>query len=102
MRSSGHAASRRRGAQRRNGDAPMVSRRVALGAAVGVGAVAISGVSYVASAKESDPGAIAGPLVVHVKDLKSGRLEMFVAGGRIEVRDKDLAAKLVRAAAKHR
>jgi hypothetical protein len=82
----------------------LVSRRTALTAAVGVGAtVAISSVTYVASAAE-DPsdGKVRGPVVAHVLDLKSGRLEIFTDGGRIEVKDKDLAARLVRAAAKVR
>jgi hypothetical protein len=78
-----------------------VSRRVALGAAVGVSAAAITSVSYVASAKEEKPGPVQGPLVVHVKDLRTGSMDVFTAGGRVEVRDKDLAAKLVRAASKH-
>jgi hypothetical protein len=84
-----------------NGSKPLVSRRVALTAAVGVTAtVAVTGVSYVASAKERKSEPVHGPLVVHVKDLPSGRLEIFTAGGRLEVKDKDLATRLVRAAAK--
>jgi hypothetical protein len=84
----------------RHASGPRVSRRVALGAAVGVSAAAITSVSYVASAKEDKPADVHGPLVVHVKDLRSGTLEIFTAGGRHEVKDKELAAKLVRAAAK--
>jgi hypothetical protein len=81
---------------------PLVSRRTALTAAVGIGAtVAISSVTYIASAKEDPSNAnVQGPLVVHVSDLASGRLEIFTAGRRIEVKDKDLAAQLVRAAVK--
>jgi hypothetical protein len=73
---------------------------VALGAAVGVSAAAITSVSYVASAKEEKPGPVHGPLVIHVKDAHTGTLEVFTAGGRVEVKDKELAAKLIRAAAK--
>ncbi len=71
-------------------------------AAVGIGAtVAITGVTYVASASEDASGLkIEGPLVVIVRDLASGRLEIFTAGRRIEIKDKDLAAKLARAAVK--
>lgn len=81
---------------------PLVSRRTALTAAVGVGVtVAITSVTYVASAKEdSGNTTVAGPLVVRVLDLASGRLEIFTAGKRTEIKDKDLATQLVRAAAK--
>jgi hypothetical protein len=79
-----------------------MSRRTALTAAVGIGAtVAVTSVTYIASAKEDANNVnVQGPVVVHVRDLDSGRLEIFTAGGRIEVKDKDLAARLVRAAAK--
>jgi len=77
----------------------LVSRRTALTAA-GVGAtVALSGVSYVALAKTPKSGPIVGPLVIRVRDLASGQLEVFTGTSRIEIRDKDLAARLVRAAA---
>ena len=85
-----------------NSPKPLVSRRTALTAVVGVGAtVAITSVSYVSSAKEGNKNAtVQGPVVVHIRDLKSGRLEIFTAGERIEVKDKDLAAKLLRAASR--
>jgi len=76
----------------------LVSRRTALTAA-GVGAtVALSSVSYVALAKTPKSGPIQGPLVIRVRDVASGRLEVFTGSTRIEVHDKDLAARLVRAA----
>jgi hypothetical protein len=78
----------------------LVSRRTALTAA-GIGATAVfSSVSYVALAKTPSAGTVEGPLVVRVRDLASGHLEVFTGSTRIEVRDKDLAARLVRAAAK--
>lgn len=84
-----------------NSPKPLVSRRAALTAAVGIGAtVAITSVSYVASAKEEKNDAVQGPVVVHVRDLQAGRLEIFTAGKRIEVKDKELAEQLIRAAAR--
>ena len=75
-----------------------MSRRTALTAA-GVGAtVALSSVSYVALAKTPKSGPVEGPLVVRVRDLASGQLEVFTGSTRIEIRDKDLAARLLRAA----
>jgi len=76
-----------------------VSRRTALTGAVAVGAtVVVSGVSYVASAKQAPSGgSVQGPVVVRVRD-NAGRLEIFAGTRRIEVHDKDLAAKLLRAA----
>jgi hypothetical protein len=81
---------------------PLFSRRKALTAAVGVGAtVAIASVTYVASAKEDTSNLkIQGPLVINVRDLESGRLEIFTAGRRIEIKDKGLAAQLALAAIK--
>jgi hypothetical protein len=76
-----------------------MSRRTAL-AAAGIGATAVfSSVSYIASAKTPNSGQLEGPVVVRVRDLASGRLEVFTGSTRIEVHDKDLAARLVRAAA---
>jgi hypothetical protein len=78
----------------------LVSRRAAL-AAAGIGATAVfSSVSYVALAKTPGAGTVEGPLVVRVRDLASGRLEIFTGSSLIEIRDKDLAERLVRAAAK--
>jgi hypothetical protein len=78
-----------------------MSRRTALTAAAGVGAtVAFSSVTYIASAKEPKNNAVQGPVVVRVRDLASGTLEIFTGTTRIEVRDKDLATRLVQAAAK--
>jgi hypothetical protein len=75
-----------------------VSRRTALTGAVAVGAtVVVSGVTYVASAKTPNGGAVQGPVVVRVRD-NAGRLEIFAGTRRIEVRDKDLANRLLQAA----
>jgi hypothetical protein len=42
---------------------------------------------------------VEGPVVVRIRDLASGRLEVFTGSSRIEVRDKDLAERLLRVAA---
>jgi len=82
-----------------------VSRRTMLTAAatVGVGA-ATAGVVGVASAREygdgGGDGKNADPIVVHVRDVASGRLDIFVGTRRIELRDKDLARDLAEAAGK--
>jgi hypothetical protein len=79
---------------------PILSRRnVLLGAAtVGVGGAVVS----VASLSEafdtplstSDSEAI----VVHVRDVKAGRLDVFAGDRRIEIRNRDLAEELAKAA----
>jgi hypothetical protein len=39
----------------------------------------------------------AGPVVVHVRDAKSGDIEVFSGTSQTSLRDKDLAARIVRA-----
>jgi hypothetical protein len=39
----------------------------------------------------------AGPVVVHVRDAKSGDIEVFSGTSQTTLRDKDLAARIVRA-----
>jgi hypothetical protein len=76
-----------------------MSRRTALTAA-GIGATAaFSSITYIASAKTPSSRNVEGPVVVRIRDLASGRLEVFTGSTRIEVRDKDLAARLLRVAA---
>ncbi|MEJ3750118.1 hypothetical protein WEI85_43525 [Actinomycetes bacterium KLBMP 9797] len=70
-----------------------------LGAAtVGVGGAVVS----VASLSQALDTASASDeaIVVHVKDAKNGRLDVFAGERLIEVHDKDLAARLVKAASK--
>jgi hypothetical protein len=77
----------------------LVSRRTALTAAAGIGATVVaSSVTYVASAKTPKATPVQGPVVVRVRDLSAGRLEVFTGSDLIVIRDKDLAARLVRAA----
>ena len=38
-----------------------------------------------------------GPIVVHVRDTRSGDIEVFAGTGQTRLRDKDLAARIARA-----
>jgi len=40
----------------------------------------------------------AGPIMVHVRDAKSGDIEVFSGTSQTRLRDKDLAARIARAA----
>ena len=40
---------------------------------------------------------IAGPIMVHVRDAKSGDIEVFSGTSKTRLRDKDLAARIARA-----
>jgi hypothetical protein len=84
-----------------------LSRRQTLAAAatVGVGLVAGSGIS-IAAAHETGKkapehkAAEADAIVVRVRDLNAGTLDIFTATERIQVRDKELAKRLANAAKK--
>jgi nitrous oxide reductase len=69
-------------------------------AVVGVGAAAVSvtGLSLANDRRETAASAAGGQLVVHVRDVKAGTLDIFLGTNRIQVRDKDLAARLAVAA----
>jgi secreted PhoX family phosphatase len=75
----------------------------ALGAAVSP-AVAAASTTSSASARGdlkasagSDMKAPTGPVVVHVRNAKSGDIEVFSGTSQTSLRDKDLAARIVRA-----
>ncbi|GLI02677.1 hypothetical protein Pa4123_79550 [Phytohabitans aurantiacus] len=71
-----------------------------LGAAtVGVGGAVVS-VSTLSEAFDNPQNSADDAIVVHVRDLKNGRLDVFAGDRRIEVRDKDLANRLAKAAKK--
>ena len=90
-------------------DARRVSRRSVLQGAATAGAAGLAAtalgaaVSPAAAASESAPrgtGAAkpaSGPLVVHVRDAKSGDIEVFSGTSQIRLRDRDLAARISRA-----
>ncbi|MGH3163936.1 MAG: hypothetical protein ACRDOC_18810, partial [Streptosporangiaceae bacterium] len=44
-----------------------------------------------------DYHADAGPIVVHVRDARSGDIEVFAGTSQTRLRDKDLAARIARA-----
>jgi uncharacterized membrane protein len=66
----------------------------ALGAAVSPAAAATKAASPRGAARV----AASGPLVVHVRDEKSGDIEVFSGTSQTRLRDKDLAARIARAA----
>lgn len=71
-----------------------------LGAAtVGVGGAVVS-VSTLSEAFDNPQNSADDAIVVHVRDLKNGRLDVFAGDRLIEVRDKDLANRLAKAAKK--
>jgi len=44
-----------------------------------------------------DAGSAAGPLVIHVRDARTGEMDIFAGTTRTRLRDPALAARLVRA-----
>ena len=52
-----------------------------------------------AAGTSHDQNAADGPIVVHVRNAKSGDIEVFSGTGQTRVRDADLAARIVRAIA---
>ena len=50
-----------------------------------------------AAESQSAAQAHAGPIVVHVRDAKSGDIEVFSGTSQTRLRDKDLAARIARA-----
>ena len=88
----------------RNRSRPRISRRQVLTvvASAGVGAAAVS-VTGLSAATERLLGGAAKDdqqIVVHLRDAASGTLDVFVGESRVEVKDRDLAARLQRAAAR--
>jgi hypothetical protein len=72
---------------------------VLLGAAtVGVGGAVVSVASLGEAFDGQDSASGDEAIVVHVRDLKAGRLDVFAGDRRIEVRDRDLASRLAKAA----
>jgi nitrous oxide reductase len=69
----------------------------AMGAAAGP-ALAATGRSSAAD-QSPDDHAHAGPIVVHVRDARSGDIEVFSGTSQTRMRDKDLAARIARAIA---
>jgi len=80
-----------------------VLQGAATAGAVGLAATALGAAVSPASAatRPSSPrgaaNAASGPLVVHVRNAKSGDIEVFHGTSKTRVRDKDLAARIARA-----
>ncbi len=72
----------------------LTRRRVLMAAAtVGVGAAAAS-VAGISSAQQTGAARV-GPLVLSLRDAASGTFDLFAGSSRYEIKDADLAAKLV-------
>jgi nitrous oxide reductase len=74
----------------------------ALGAAVSPAAAAASTASSANTASSAPASgdlkaAPSGPIVVHVRNAKSGDIEVFSGTSQTSLRDKDLAARIARA-----
>ena len=81
---------------------PHVSRRRVLTiAAVGVGtsAAGVAGLSF-AREKRGQSGADGAPLVLSLRDAKSGTFDLFAGASRIQVKDPELAEQLLKLARK--
>jgi len=68
----------------------------AIGAAAGP-ALAATSRPPAADQSHDTAGTHAGPIVVHVRDARSGDIEVFSGTSQTRVRDKDLAARISRA-----
>jgi nitrous oxide reductase len=67
----------------------------AIGSAAGPAFAATS--RPAATESHSEPKAVAGPIMVHVRDAKSGDIEVFSGTSKTRVTDKHLAALITRA-----
>jgi nitrous oxide reductase len=66
--------------------------------ALGAGASpAFAAASGPAAESQGEAQAPAGPIVVHVRDAKSGDIEVFSGTSQTRLRDTDLAARIARA-----
>jgi hypothetical protein len=86
-----------------------VIRGAATAGAAGLAATALGGAlspaaaastratSSTGAAADSEVKAPAGPIVVHVRNAKSGDIEVFSGTSQTRLRDKDLAARIARA-----
>jgi secreted PhoX family phosphatase len=69
----------------------------ALGTAVSPAAAAASTTASSAPASGDLKAAPSGPIVVHVRNARSGDIEVFSGTSQTSLRDKDLAARIARA-----
>ncbi len=66
-------------------------------AVTAIGAAAASPALAATSPRSDDANVPSGPIVVHVRDAKSGDIEVFSGTSQTQLRDKDLAARIARA-----
>jgi hypothetical protein len=95
---------------------PGMSRRAMLRGAAGAGAVGLAGTALLGgpaaiaaaatkrpASQRHDPGATADAgssaesVVVHVRDLRTGEIDVFRGTSHTRIKDRDLASRLVRA-----
>jgi hypothetical protein len=70
----------------------------AVGAAAGPALAAPSRPSAPEQSRDHDEASThAGPIMVHVRDAKSGDIEVFSGTSQTRLRDRDLAARIARA-----
>ena len=78
-------------------------QRAATAGAAGLAVTAVGAApAFAATSKPSEHSAAqlpAGPITVHVRDLKTGDIEVFSGTSQTRLRDKDLAARIARAIA---
>lgn len=77
--------------------APMTRRRaLTIAATVGVGASAagVAGLSLAGTSGKKESSHTA-PLVISLRDAKSGTFDLFAGGSKVVLKDKDLAARLI-------
>lgn len=67
---------------------------IAVTAASALGAIAASSSAHASTGTHADA---AGPLVVHVRDIKTGDIEVFSGTSQTRVRDRALAARIAKA-----
>lgn len=97
------------------GPQPGVSRRSVLRGAAGAGAAGLAAAAVAGTAgpalaavtsapsrrqpaRTTNEAAAAGPVVVHLRDARSGEMDVFAGTSHTRLRDPDLAARLARAA----
>jgi len=69
----------------------------AIGTAAGPALAATASTTSRPATKEGPAPATAGAIMVHVRDAKSGDIEVFSGTSTTRLRDKDLAARIARA-----
>ena len=66
-------------------------------AVTAIGSAATPAFAATAPAQSHSAPQAAGPIMVHVRDAKSGDIEVFSGTSKTRLRDKDLAARIARA-----